>query len=1395
MSKSNSNTNSKETKKENPKEFRPKNMGPSGFPLYEYLGAGKDHSQFWIKFKKSLKSVILQQSLDVLLEKIIDEGVVPTIPEIDKYELYKEAPAKFVKGKVSDKVASSEEQVEVEEIDQKSSKSKGKKSLVVEESKEPSTDVENPFYEMDMVVFLNKVKTISSARENRVIKLTVDLEKFYVIMWLQCGIAMQSFLRNMKSFTEKNSKKDTLWLFRALESVGTGTAAIIDCDSQTNTLMNLTGLQMNKFTEIHSHLERWKQTYLAFVTAGNQVLPENVQIEMFIRSLHDGYNDYKADVHNRKVKKQDLPETLDACVWEASQFVSITVPTNPEQRAVFLTADQHAHQKQQRKKPKSGTAESKSGAPKGKGKTGAKDKRKDADYLKDKECYGCRKLGHLIADCPEIDRASDTGEESKKKADEVKPKGNHCRMVAWTSSTPNQFLLALDNCAYSSVICNETFASNLVKGQCPPLLNWNGESHTNDASGFLHPFGYCEVNKQAPINLLSEFEVRSRFHIEDRYEDDTVIANPISKVVFVGNTEIEFKLDTVTRQYVVDWRPYHDRFTYSPKPHSVNVVISSVKQNEAMFSKDEVRRAKLARDLIAKSGYASKEDMMRLVSSQGNIVNIEVTRADIQRAIDIYGSQHVLHGRSRIMRPDTRVLRIEPVPKRAQELYCDKFCVAGLWFMLCSVKPLGLLLVLYLEGASETHLAKAFIEFVAILQSYKYETSVIYSDADPSAIANINKHSRVRIEACAAGDHVDEAETQIKTVKERFRSVKAGVLFTLTKRLVVELVQYIVGRINIGISQYSVDGLCPRVRLTETMLDANKELRIGFGYLVVARNKNVVSNDAMELRGEVCLTLRPVGNRQGSWRMMKLTNGRIVARSQFKEVPMTDLALARLAELAVHENAGHPICLEADEDYEDPSDVSNDENFDNGDLRDVVFDFPVTKSIETSEEGSGEVSLPLNSEMSSEDTLGDTSVPNVKVDEIPEAHPESNAPETSQPLYSTKTQISESGSAAYVTTAADRDARAAKRVANSVNLIAGRRMSPKKRFHKRDTYVRAGNFNISHVAGVKKYGSKRSLKAQYKEIKGLCDNGTFEGVLPKDLTGSRKKKIIRTFMLLNEKFNAEGDFEKLKARLVANGAQMDPSSHTDLSAPTVSLTFLLMMVAVAARERREVATMDVGSAFVKASMDGEEEVLVALDQLSAAILIKIDPSFKKFLNEKNEMVVKLKKALYGCLQSARLWFQLLVEELQAYGYVQNAVDPCVLNREVDGKQSTLLLHVDDIMVLSQIAGESKELFAYLEKKFGTVAFHEGVKHNYLGMTFDFSILGQVYISMVGYEADLVKDWFAVDIDSQLLPIVRNLQVRRQSIHFLIRARVPCWVLPMRRFSILMLCVWLILPSV
>ena len=56
------------------------------------------------------------------------------------------------------------------------------------------------------------------------------------------------------------------------------------------------------------------------------------------------------------------------------------------------------------------------------------------------------------------------------------------------------------------------------------------------------------------------------------------------------------------------------------------------------------------------------------------------------------------------------------------------------------------------------------------------------------------------------------------------------------------------------------------------------------------------------------------------------------------------------------------------------------------------------------------------------------------------------------------------------------------------------------------------------------------------------------------------------------------------------------------------------------------------------------------------------------------------------------------------------------------------------------------MHAKLEAKFGKVTLHEGIKHNYLGMTFDFTVKGKVCISMLGYEQDLVRDWGDLDLD-------------------------------------------------
>jgi hypothetical protein len=47
-------------------------------------------------------------------------------------------------------------------------------------------------------------------------------------------------------------------------------------------------------------------------------------------------------------------------------------------------------------------------------------------------------------------------------------------------------------------------------------------------------------------------------------------------------------------------------------------------------------------------------------------------------------------------------------------------------------------------------------------------------------------------------------------------------------------------------------------------------------------------------------------------------------------------------------------------------------------------------------------------------------------------------------------------------------------------------------------------------------------------------------------------------MFLKTKFNAEGKFEKIKARMVANGKQQDRSLYPDTYSPTVMLQSVFM---------------------------------------------------------------------------------------------------------------------------------------------------------------------------------------------------------------------------------------------
>ena len=229
-------------------------------------------------------------------------------------------------------------------------------------------------------------------------------------------------------------------------------------------------------------------------------------------------------------------------------------------------------------------------------------------------------------------------------------------------------------------------------------------------------------------------------------------------------------------------------------------------------------------------------------------------------------------------------------------------------------------------------------------------------------------------------------------------------------------------------------------------------------------------------------------------------------------------------------------------------------------------------------------------------------------------------------------------------------------------------------------------------------------------------------------------------MFLKEKFDSVGKLLKLKARLVAGGNQQDKSIYTSdqISSPTVSTTSFFTLAAISAAENRHILTFDIGQAYLNANMEGE--VYMVLDKLTASILIDIDPSYKRYLEKNGSMLVKLTKALYGCVESAKLWYNHLKETLIKLGYTVNPVDICVFNRVSEsGEQSTVCFHVDDGFASCENLEDLKLLEKQLRKEFKHVEIHHGKIHEYLGMKLDFTEKYTCHITMQAYIKRLIDD--------------------------------------------------------
>jgi Reverse transcriptase (RNA-dependent DNA polymerase) len=283
--------------------------------------------------------------------------------------------------------------------------------------------------------------------------------------------------------------------------------------------------------------------------------------------------------------------------------------------------------------------------------------------------------------------------------------------------------------------------------------------------------------------------------------------------------------------------------------------------------------------------------------------------------------------------------------------------------------------------------------------------------------------------------------------------------------------------------------------------------------------------------------------------------------------------------------------------------------------------------------------------------------------------------------------------------------------------------------------------------GIKLFGQD-GVDAVQAELSQLQDRSVLNPKDPNQLTRAQKKAALEYLMFLKKKRCG-----RIKGRGCANGRkQREYTSKEDASSPTVSIEALMLSCVIDATEKRDVATVDIPGAFMQADMD--ELVHMRLEGTMAELLVKLDPKlYRKYvqtINGKSVLYVELKKALYGTMRAALLFWRLLTSKLVAMGFKINPYDWCVANKTINGKQCTILWHVDDLKISHADPGVVTDVIKQIEKEFGKEApltIMRGKTHDYLGMTLDYSIDGKVQIKMFDYIDNMLKE-LPADMDGE-----------------------------------------------
>ena len=279
--------------------------------------------------------------------------------------------------------------------------------------------------------------------------------------------------------------------------------------------------------------------------------------------------------------------------------------------------------------------------------------------------------------------------------------------------------------------------------------------------------------------------------------------------------------------------------------------------------------------------------------------------------------------------------------------------------------------------------------------------------------------------------------------------------------------------------------------------------------------------------------------------------------------------------------------------------------------------------------------------------------------------------------------------------------------------------------------IKKNNFNLTIREMKEKYGNDGE-DAIRKEIKQMEDMQVW---IPVDKYDDGE--LIPCSCINKAKVNNKNEIIKLKSRLVAGGHRQLTNPFTNNSSPTLTISSLFTLCNIALQNNMKIITADVVGAYLNADL--KENIYMKLNKEITKYLINLKPEYKKYLNQKEEIVVKLKKALYGLKQSGKLWYEKLNEILLSIGFNRNLYDKCVYNMKRGHHNIIIAVYVDDLFILTEDDADQTWLINKLKENIKDITINKNNKFTYLGMEFNISNRNEITINNTSYIKKILEE--------------------------------------------------------